>query len=101
MLNNKQLNSIFSISEEESDYEEEKRKNKQKLVRNEFEKSGKYGIPLLKKQNINIDKIELLSYQLAQLKNWILLCPLKPFKTLAFLLVFFLLLSKCQFLDAT
>lgn len=48
MLNNKQLNSIFSISEEESDYEEEKRKNKQKLVRNEFEKSGKYGIPLLK-----------------------------------------------------
>lgn len=62
MLNNNQLNSIFSISEEESDYEEEKRKNKQKLVRNEFEKSGKYGIPLLKKQNINIDKIELLSY---------------------------------------
>lgn len=62
MINNEQLNSLFSITENEKDYEEEKRKKKQKLVRNEFEKSGKYGMPIVKKQNINLDKIELLSY---------------------------------------
>ena len=38
--------------------EEEKREKKQKLVRNEFKTSGKYGIPLIKKQNIDLDKIE-------------------------------------------
>ena len=41
-----------------------------------------------------------LFYQFTQRKNWILLCLLKVFKTLAFLLVFFLLLSKYRFLDA-
>ena len=40
MISNKQLNSLFT--ETESNYEEEKRQNKQRLVRNEFEKSGKY-----------------------------------------------------------
>lgn len=39
-----------------------KREKKQKLVRNEFERCGKYGIPLIKKQDIDLDKIELLSY---------------------------------------
>ena len=40
MINNEQLNSLFSNTESTTDYEEEKRKKKQKLVRNEFEKSG-------------------------------------------------------------
>ena len=62
MINNEQLNSLFSAAEDSTDYEEEKRRKKQKLVRNEFEKSGKYGMPLIKKQNIDLDKIELLSY---------------------------------------
>ena len=62
MITNEQLSVFFSNSENESDYEEEKRKKKQKLVRNEFEKSGRYGMPLIKKQNIELDKIELLSY---------------------------------------
>lgn len=62
MINNEQLNSLFSNTENATDYEEEKRKKKQKLVRNEFVKSGKYGMPLIKKQNIDLDKIELLSY---------------------------------------
>ncbi|MBQ3047932.1 MAG: DUF4417 domain-containing protein, partial [Clostridia bacterium] len=57
-----QYGSLFSHTENDSDYEEEKRKKKQKLVRNEFEKSGKYGMPLIKKQNIDLNKIELLSY---------------------------------------
>ena len=62
MINNEQLNSLFSNTESTTDYEEEKRKKKQKLVRNEFVKSGKYGMPLIKKQNIDLNKIELLSY---------------------------------------
>ncbi len=55
MINNEQLNSLFSHNENENDYEEEKRKKKQKLVRNEFEQSGKHGMPLIKKQNIDLD----------------------------------------------
>ena len=62
MITNEQLSVFFSNSGNESDYEEEKRKKKQKLVRNEFERSGRYGMPLIKKQNIELDKIELLSY---------------------------------------
>ena len=50
MTNSEQLYSLFSHTENELDYEEEKRKKKQKLVRNEFEKSGKYGMSLIKKQ---------------------------------------------------
>ena len=62
MLKNEQLSSLFSVTDNETDYDEEKRKKKQKLVRNEFEKCGKYGMPLIKKQEIDLDKIELLSY---------------------------------------
>lgn len=62
MITNEQLSSLFSYNENEEDYEDEKRKKKQKLVRNEFEKSGKYGMPLIKKQDIDLNKIELLSY---------------------------------------
>ena len=62
MKESEQYSSLFSHTENDSDYEEEKRKKKQKLVRNEFEKSGKYGVPLIKKQNIDLNKIQLLSY---------------------------------------
>ncbi|MBP3344570.1 MAG: DUF4417 domain-containing protein, partial [Clostridia bacterium] len=62
MKKREQYNSLFSHTENESDYEEEKRKNKQRLVRNEFKAVGKYGMPLIKKQDIDLDKIELLSY---------------------------------------
>ncbi len=62
MKMSEQFSSLFSFSDNENDYEEEKRKHKQRLVRNEFERSGKYGIPLIKKQNIDLDKIELLSW---------------------------------------
>lgn len=47
---------------EDNGYEQAKRKNKQRLVRNEFKGTGKYGIPLIKKQYIDIDKIELLNF---------------------------------------
>ncbi len=62
MTKNEQVNSLVSHTENESDYEEEKRKKKQRLVRNEFQKCGKYGMPLVRKQKIDLDKIELLSY---------------------------------------
>lgn len=54
------LNNDFD--NEKNLYEETKRINKQRLVRNEFTGAGKYGIPLIKKQEIDLDKIELLNY---------------------------------------
>ena len=51
---------------EQTEYEIQKQKNKQKLVRNEFlsynKSSGKYNFPTIKKQNIDVDKISFLSY---------------------------------------
>jgi len=43
-------------------YEDEKRRKKQRIVRNEFEETGKYGIPLVKKQDIDLKKIEPWCY---------------------------------------
>ena len=68
MRENEKDSSLFSYSENYSDYDKEKRKNKQKLVRNEFEGSGKYGMPFIKKQDIDLNKIELFSY-LKTIKN--------------------------------
>ena len=50
----------------QENYQDEKQEKKQKLVRNEFTKTGKFGIPLVKKQDIDISKIELWSYQKAK-----------------------------------
>ena len=51
---------------EKTEYEIQKEKNKQKLVRNEFlyhgNSAGKFEFPIVKKQNIDIEKIKLLSY---------------------------------------
>jgi len=62
MKESEHISSLFSLSKIGNDYEEEKRIKKQKLVRNEFEKSGKYGMPLIKKQEIDLEKIELWNY---------------------------------------
>ena len=51
------------------EYQEEKRKKKQKLVRNEFKGVGKYGMPLIKKQDIDLDKIELLAFTKTKLND--------------------------------
>ncbi len=49
-----------------SEYEIEKQKKKQKLVRNEFlyygNSVGEYNMPIIKKQDIDVDKIKFLSY---------------------------------------
>lgn len=50
--------------EKQTEYEIEKQKNKQKLVRNEFlyynQSRGKYDIPVIKKQKIDIVGAELI-----------------------------------------
>lgn len=50
---------------EQTKYEIDKQKNKQKLVRNEFlyynKSCGKYDFPIIKKQDIDVDKIKFLS----------------------------------------
>ena len=52
------------MTKELSDYEIEKQKKKQLLVRNEFlyqgKSAGKYDFPIIKKQNIDIEKIKFL-----------------------------------------
>lgn len=54
------------VGQGEQEYEEEKRKKKQKIVRNEFQRHGRYGIPIVKKQQIDLDKIELWNYTKAK-----------------------------------
>ena len=46
---------VFGMNETER----EKVKKERKLIRNEFETVGKYGLPLIRKQEINVDKVEL------------------------------------------
>lgn len=48
--------------EEILNYDEEKSYKKQKLVRNQFKTAGKYNMPIVKKQQIDLDKIELWNY---------------------------------------
>lgn len=52
--------------EKQSEYEIEKENKKQQLVRNEFlyqnNSSGKYEFPIIKKQNIDVNKIKFLSF---------------------------------------
>lgn len=58
------------MTKELTDYEIDKQKKKQLLVRNEFlyngKTTGKYEFPIIKKQNINIDEIDFLSYMEAK-----------------------------------
>ena len=63
------MNQNYEINKENNEYEDEKRKNKQRLVRNEFKGVGKYGMPLIKKQKIDLDKIELWNYTKTKLND--------------------------------
>ena len=47
---------------EYTEYELQKRRNKQELVRNEFKTVGKYQVPLIRKQDIDLDTISLISF---------------------------------------
>lgn len=56
-----------------TEYEIEKQKKKQRLVRNEFlyhnNSCGKFDFPIIRKQNIDVDKIAFLSYENAKLND--------------------------------
>ena len=45
-----------------TDYERQKQKNKNKLVRNEFRVCGKYDMPFIHKQDIDLNKLQFLSF---------------------------------------
>ena len=47
---------------EYTEYELQKRRHKQELVRNEFKTVGNYQIPLIRKQEIDLDTISLISF---------------------------------------
>ena len=57
------------LIEEKTEYDKEKLEKKLKLVRNEFTTAGKYGMPLIKKQKIDLDKIELWNYTKTKLND--------------------------------
>lgn len=48
------------------EYQDEKADKKQKLMRDGFKSTGYFGIPLIKRQNIDINKIELWGYTKAK-----------------------------------
>lgn len=54
------------MRKDEREYEIDKQKRKQRLVRNEFlyngESVGEYDMPLIIKQDIDVEKIQLLCY---------------------------------------
>lgn len=52
-----------------NDYENEKREHKQRIVRNEFKGVGKYEMPLIKRQEIDLDKIDLWNYKKTKLND--------------------------------
>lgn len=58
-----------NLTQDKTEYEKEKLAKKLKLVRNEFKTVGKYGIPLIKKQDIDLDKIELLAFTKTKLND--------------------------------
>ncbi|MEG1752224.1 MAG: DUF4417 domain-containing protein [Clostridia bacterium] len=57
------------IIAETSEYDNEKLLKKLKIVRNEFKSVGKYGMPLIKKQNIDVNKIDLWCYTKAKIND--------------------------------
>lgn len=58
-----------NLTQEKTEYEKEKQTKKLKLVRNEFETVDKYGMPLIKKQKIDLDKIDLWNYTKTKLND--------------------------------
>lgn len=49
-----------------AEQEKEKLEKKHKIVRNEFQTVGKYGFPLIRNQNIDVNKIDLWGYTKAK-----------------------------------
>ncbi len=58
-----------NITQEENTYNNEKLLKKLKMVRNEFQTIGKYDMPIIKKQNIDINKVDLWCYTKTKLND--------------------------------
>lgn len=58
-----------NLIQEKTEYDKEKLAKKLKLVRNEFITVGKYGMPLIKKQKIELEKIDLWNYTKTKLQD--------------------------------
>lgn len=58
-----------NLTQEKTEYDKEKLEKKLKLVRNEFATVGKYGMPLIKKQDIDLEKIDLWNYTKTKLQD--------------------------------
>lgn len=58
-----------NLIQEKTEYEREKLTKKLKLVRNEFKTVGKYNMPLIKKQEIDLNKIDLWNYTKTKLND--------------------------------
>ena len=63
-IENSKYNEIVEKNDEY--YNELLKINKQKLVRNEFKMVGKYEMPLIKKQDIDLNKIQLMNFNNAK-----------------------------------
>jgi len=61
-MNPNEQSEVNTNPAEDSDYQDEKNSKKQKIVRNEFETVGKYGIPLVKKQELDLTQLKAWSY---------------------------------------
>lgn len=59
----------FEKDIEISEYQKDKLLKKLKLVRNEFKTVGEYGIPIIRKQEIDLDKIDLWNYTKTKLND--------------------------------
>lgn len=69
MITKEQLQVLLIDENNFFDYEEEQRKKKMQLVRGEFERCGKYGIPLIRKQDVNMDNIDLIGYTKTKMRD--------------------------------
>lgn len=58
-----------NLKQDKTEYEKEKLTKKLKLVRNKFKTVGKYGMPLIKKQEIDLEKIDLWNYTKTKLND--------------------------------
>lgn len=74
MNNTEKFKELFSTMQTEPDassetYQQEKRQKKQRIVRNEFALEEKYGLPMVKKQDIDLDCVDLWCWNKAKLND--------------------------------
>jgi len=69
MIEKYEVDSNINNKDDISSYDDDKLKKKLKLIKNEHKTVGKYGMPLIKKQKVDLDKIELWCFSKAKLDD--------------------------------